>query len=465
MTIFGGTPLVYERRTPEKTKIYDIVRRFVNTFFAEREQENREVPKYIRREFENFLKCGILAHGFVRVHCEACGLDFATAFSCKGRGICQSCTARRMAETAIHLDDNVIPYVPVRQFVLTLPVPVRLWAARSRELLGKVCTIASEVIQLFLEEKAGFDPKGKSKNKIQGGLVVFVQRFGSALNLNIHAHILALDGVFEEKTTGEMKFHVAKSPTDEDVSALVGKIAKRINKHLVKRNYLEEVEGEFVVQDATNLFEQDNLHLPSQAASLTSRIAFGENEGKKVKRIFANGRQWFDEEDVENKGERCAARGGYSLHANTCIKKHDRERLVKLIRYMSRPAVSDDRIDVIDDEHVRVKLKSAWKDGTTHIEMSGLEFLEKLMALIPLPKFHLTRYFGILSSKAKNRSKIIPPLKETEGEEQKPSRLTKDGCRKKRYIDWADLLARTFSIDILLCGRCGGRMIVNAVVK
>jgi hypothetical protein len=367
-----------------------------------------------------------------------------------------------MAETAIHLDDNVIPHVPVRQFVLTIPVPVRLWASRNRDLLGRICEIGSEGIQAFLQKNSGFGMPNAKSNKIQGGVIAFVQRFGSALNLNIHVHFLALDGVFEAKSTGEMKFYAAKSPTNEEVARLLNTISKRINKHLVKKKYLEEVENELVPLDTSNLFEHDDLHLPSMAASLSSKIAFGDDAGKPVKRLYAFGRMWPDEDDIENKSDRCASGGGYSLHANTCVKAEDRTRLVQLIRYMARPAVSDERIEIVDNARVRIKLKSSWKDGTTHIEMSPIQVIEKLVAIIPLPRFHLTRYFGILASKAKNRSKIVPPPKESE--DVKPRKIGKSGCPKKLYIPLATLLKRTFLIDVLVCAKCGAKMIINAVV-
>jgi anaerobic ribonucleoside-triphosphate reductase len=82
---------------------------------------------------EAFLHCGILAHGFARVWCAACGKDDVVAFSCNGRGFCPSCGARRMADTAAWLVDRVIPDVsPVRQWVLSLPYRLRVLARTTR---------------------------------------------------------------------------------------------------------------------------------------------------------------------------------------------------------------------------------------------------------------------------------------------------------------------------------------------
>ncbi len=82
-------------------------------------------PAYVEREFRRYLECGILAHGFARARCGQCGHDFLIAFSCKGRGVCPSCNTQRMAATAAHLTDHVLPDLPLRQWVLAVPKRVR----------------------------------------------------------------------------------------------------------------------------------------------------------------------------------------------------------------------------------------------------------------------------------------------------------------------------------------------------
>ena len=94
----------------------DAVVRNKATFFAQAEDAaGADLPQFIKDEFDAFPECGILAHGFLRLHCGDCGHDKLVAFSCKRRGFCPSCGARRMAQTAAHLVDHVIPHVPVRQ--------------------------------------------------------------------------------------------------------------------------------------------------------------------------------------------------------------------------------------------------------------------------------------------------------------------------------------------------------------
>ena len=111
-------------------------------------------------------------------------------------------------------------------------------------------------------------------------MINFVQRFGSALNLNIHMHVLAIDGAFQIKSTDRTKFYHAKSPTDNEVGKLLQAISKRVNKYLVKKRFLEvRYEVLIATQDTSSLFEQDDMHLPAMAASLARKIAFGPGVG------------------------------------------------------------------------------------------------------------------------------------------------------------------------------------------
>ena len=82
----------YRRREPEKSLLHETVRGHLKTFLAEIEQDGSGLPRFVVAEFERYLRCGILANGFARVRCIACGDELLVAFSCKSRGICPSCT-------------------------------------------------------------------------------------------------------------------------------------------------------------------------------------------------------------------------------------------------------------------------------------------------------------------------------------------------------------------------------------
>jgi hypothetical protein len=96
-------------RAPETSVLFGLVRAEWNTFVTRVEAGERTVPRFCVREVEGYLRCGVLGHGFARVHCARCQQDDVVAFSCKGRGFCPSCGARRMADTAAWLVDRVLP--------------------------------------------------------------------------------------------------------------------------------------------------------------------------------------------------------------------------------------------------------------------------------------------------------------------------------------------------------------------
>ncbi len=117
--------------------LYQLVGEHLETFLAQVEaQTGAALPEFVKDEFDAFLECGILAHGFLRLRCAKCAHEKRVAFSCKRRGFCPSCGARRMAQTAAHLVDAVIPRVAVRQWVLSFPIPLHILLAAHPQLLS-----------------------------------------------------------------------------------------------------------------------------------------------------------------------------------------------------------------------------------------------------------------------------------------------------------------------------------------
>ncbi len=175
----------YRRREPERSILYETVRAHWKALLAAVAQstDGGSFPRFVIAEFERFLSCGILANGFARVHCDACGKDLLVAFSCKGRGFCPSCTTRRMQGTAIHLVDRVIPRVPVRQWVLSLPRWARFLLARDPALITRTLDICLREIFNSHRRRA----RSAGARAARPGAITFVQRFGGALNLNCHA--------------------------------------------------------------------------------------------------------------------------------------------------------------------------------------------------------------------------------------------------------------------------------------
>jgi len=210
--------VAYEQRNPAATQLYKVISENLNSFLAERTEEGRNLPKSIVREFESYLRCGIYERGFGRVQCGSCQHEKIVPYSCdrrkspcgtKGADFARHAIplrdgARRMAEAAIHLVDELLPLVPVRKFVITFLVQLRLWMARSKSLCAKVCEKVCAELTAHLQSAAGSE-KGLS------GMAVFIQRFVSAANLNIHFRVIALESDSGKKSTGRLLFYSVQS--------------------------------------------------------------------------------------------------------------------------------------------------------------------------------------------------------------------------------------------------------------
>ena len=376
----------YERRRPEQTLLHRLVREHLETFLAQvQARTGTGLPEFVRDEFEAFLECGILAHGFLRVRCADCAHEKLVAFSCKRRGFCPSCGARRMAESAAVLVDEVIPRVPVRQWVLSFPIGLRILFASRPELLTPVLRLIHRVIAGFLLKQAGL-----KRATADTGAVTLIQRFGSAANLNIHLHCLVLDGVYR-RAEGEPEFQEAPAPSRDELAGLLDKIIARLMKMLTLLGYLIEEEGNVCIAD----MDADNPLASLQAASCTYRIALGPRAGQKVLSL----RTVLGRDKTATAGL-CADAHGFSLHAGVRCGTHQRKALERLCRYITRPAIANERLKKDAAGNVVLQLKSPWRDGTTHLRMTPLEFMQRLAALVPRPRLHLTRFHGVLAPNA-----------------------------------------------------------------
>lgn len=448
----------YTPRRPEQTVLYQAVARNFRTFEALAEIESKRIPKHVTEEFEAFLRCGVLAHGFLRLRCEDCKHEKLVAFSCKKRGFCSSCGGRRMAESAAHLVDEVFPKVGIRQWVISFPMPVRFILAKNPKIQARCLTIIHRAITTYIRQKA---KKKGLRSSLQPGAVTLVQRFGGSLNLNVHYHMLFLEGGYYETHHGPRYWWI-DAPTDAEIAEMVATLAKRVIRFLKKRGYFTD-ENESTLPEEE--MSQEELLPELQSASVQSRIAMGERKGQRVRRLGIPEYGEFGDFQTELKGPLCAVAAGFSLHADVYCAPWERNKLEKLCRYITRPAVAEERLQMRASGDVVLKLKHPYSDGTSHLLFSGLEFVEKLAALVPPPRIHLTRFFGCLAPHSKIRSAIVP--KKDEVPEQPTPQAgyeTTATPAKKRRIGWAELLARVFAIDITTCPQCSGELKVIAAI-
>jgi hypothetical protein len=439
--------VAYQRHLPEATLLYRIVQEHWLDFLAEIETGGGQLPAFVRDEFAAYLRCGIPAHGFLRVRCADCGHSRVVAFSCRRRGFCPSCLGRRMADTAAFCVDHLFPRAPVRQWVLSVPYRLRFQMAYAPRL-------ASAVLRAFIAAVTGDLRRRARKRGIRGhlqtGSQTVVQRFGSALGLNVHFHSIVLDGVYASTSDGSWLFHPLPAPADQDVARVARAVSRKVSRLLARQRPAAEEQGS-LLDDLAN-------------ASVQGLVATGRRRGCRVLRLGTG----EDVAEAAITSRRCAEVAGFNVHANVRVHANDRDGLEHLVKYLARPPIANDRLSELPDGRLALALKHRWRDGTTHVVFTPHELIEKLIPLIPRPRAHLVRYHGILGPAAKDRAKVVPrflrPGFGRSPASEEPREIDPRGMPRLGRLPWAVLLKRVFLVDVLECPKCQGRMKIVAVV-
>ena len=180
----------YRRRTPEQTQLYRVVyhgRDELSRVWEERFQQTYGVLRdEVLTTFDEYLNCGLLAHGAARVYCDTCKHSLLVAFSCKKRGLCPSCGAKRAVKFGEHLYDSVLERVPHQHCGFTLPKRLRVYFRYDRSLNNILFQAAATAVHSVL----GSDTQTPA-------LILTMQTAGEALNFNPHLHGLLADGTFD----------------------------------------------------------------------------------------------------------------------------------------------------------------------------------------------------------------------------------------------------------------------------
>lgn len=451
----------YRRHQPELTALYPIVEQYLPTLQDTVQRSGTSLPGFVVSEFQEYLRCGRLEYGFVRVKCNGCRHEHLVAFSCKRRGFCPSCGARRMIETSAHLVDHVFPEAPVRQWVLSFPWPLRLLFASRPDALGRCLAVIVRAIQTDLARRAGLMAASGART----GVVTLIQRFGSALNLNVHLHMLVLDGVYAMKQNGP-RFHRVAPPDPQALEHLLNRLVQRIVRRLTRDGLLiEDPEQPGLELEPTDTLDHLN------AASIRYRIAIGEGAGG---RILTLKNPALARTDSIPKPF-TANQNGFSLNCAVSCQAHQRARLERLCRYITRPPLCLERLSTNAAGQIVYQLKNPFRDGTTHMLFSPEDFIARLAALVPRPRSNLTRYHGVFAPSSPLRGAIVPTPASARRRKRKASAAapTTRPCSSKESrsdchdpptapLTWAERLKRVFEIDINLCPLCGGRLRVIA---
>jgi len=332
-----------------------------------------------------------------------------------------------MSQTAAVLVDHVLPRVPVRQWVLAVPKRIRWFVQHDRK-------VASSVLKMFLGEvekmlrrcspEAPFEarfgaaqqreaaPLVSQSPKSRGcfGAVAFTQRFGMSLNEHPHFHVLATDGVFVE-TDDEVRFIEAAELTQEKIEEVETRVRRRVLRWFSRQGLLEATDAEDMLA-------------------------------------------WEHS-------------GGFSVDGSVLIAGWDRQGLERVVRYCSRPAFSGERFALLQDGKVTYILPKPDLNGRTLLVMDALELLDKLAKLIPPPRTHQVRYFGVMAPNSHMRKRVIESagpsaalqIRLTEAAQKMGLVKTEESKPKKKASrTWAMLIARIFEVFPLLCLRCHAPM-------
>jgi hypothetical protein len=283
------------------------------------------------------------------------------------------------------------------------------------------------------------------------------RRFGSALNLNVHFHMLVPDGVYLTETETPY-FRRLGAPTREELQSLVELIAQRVGRQLERRGLLRrDAESSHLTLEPSG--EEEGL-ADLQSHSITYRIAVGAQRGRKAFTL-----QSLPPRGDSERTERVAQASGFSLHAGVAAEESARDKLERLCRYISRPAVAQERLSRTSEGRIRYSLKTPYRDGTTHVVFEPLDFLARLAALVPSPGVNLTRYHGVFAPNHRMRAQIVPSRRGAGTACTIDPRGGGGKAAKHVAMSWAQRLKRVFGIDIHACEHCGGAVKIIASIE
>jgi len=394
-----------------------------------------------------------------------------------------------MCDEAATITDRILPNVPIRQYVLSLPFELRGLAAIKPDVLTAMGRIFAEEIARVTKRLAGVAGA-------ETGAVSFPQRFGGSLNLHVHFHTLAVDAVFGKHESG-VRVHEAPPPDKADLDELVRRVHDRALVWLRRHRYADERTAE---EHGNDPREQEPLD-----AFATLALAGGKFVGRPFEHEPAQ------EASFDKKERRFSASyEGFDVHCAVRIDKDDDEGRERLVRYCARPPFVLERIEPMKDGRVAYRMKTP-RRGSTHRVMTPMECMARLAILVPPPYFPLTRFHGVFAARSSWRPLVTPkppdgaarpksrkPCEDREppapvdktttptpelrpsanATESSPALLvtaTRDDpavitvkhwgrllegalYAASSRLDWAVLMKRTHGLDVLVCPRCQATM-------
>jgi len=394
----------YRQRNPHKTPFYKITRTYFQKFrslYAEKyEQTYGYFREEVNRAVEKYRKCGILRYGFARIKCEnrKCGNELLLAFSCHGRSLCPSCMQKQMLLQEVFLSEEVIRSVYHRHMVFVIPRRLRKNFFWHRESLNDLSRLAWGTALEFIRRTLG-------KNGIPGS-VNSIETSGEYQDINPHIHMVVTDGLFDTKGT----FHVMPN-LDEGARIFLKSLWERnVARYCISKGY--------VTRDLMN------------------KVLSWDYTGFSV---FASTR----------------------IH-NTKHNPVDVERMKQMLRYITKPAFSLEKIVYNENTEVVLYKGSYHKGKKRNFEtFTPEDFIAAVTSHVPNYRQKYVNYYGWYSNKSRGlRQKTAEPENNYTGESINSPTASQRSYRKT----WAMLIKKVWEADPLECPKCKSRMKIISVI-
>ena len=273
-----------------------------------------------------------------------------------------------------------------------------------------------------------------------------------------------------DEQTGELGFRPLGEPTAEQVTSVAQHTFERVKTilHRASRSLLDE---HGAADDDDSFGVEQPVLAACYGASVRGHDLLGNRPGQSTLRLVET-----QVDDQRRQMEPVGKVHGFDVHAKVAVDGRDRKQLERICRYIARPPIAQDRLSRLPDGRLRYTMKNPWSDGTTAVVFEPLDFIARLVALIPPPRFHMLRFVGILAPHCLLRNKVVPkPISVTP---QRPVQLSLFGPGKELHtvagkpLDqpvtvgrrrWAWLLRHVFGADVTVCPACQGSMNISEV--
>ena len=253
-----------------------------------------------------------------------------------------------------------------------------------------------------------------------------------------------MHGVYIGGSNGQpVRFRQIKAPNTNELNRLTHTIAHRVARYLVREGLLESDSGNIYLTPKVMAAVDEDLTNQLLGSSVTYRIAVGPQQGRKVFTLQTLPDLESDNPCSNSVGEAA----GFSLHGGVATKANERMKLERLCRYITRPAVAAKRMSLTRNGQVRYELKTPWRNGTTHVIFEPLDFVSRLVSLVPKPRVNLTRFHGVFAPNSKYRSRVTPARRGKCKKTQSPDEPDRTPAEKRASMTWAKRLKRVFDID------------------